>query len=262
MRMRRHHGRTAAGRSIKFKIGPVWAVFSDYLYIFAASINIHNISIMRRIVFLIIAAAMVLPACAQYDNYGRQGDGFQRYSDEHNIYYGLRLGLAVSTVNSDDDYLDGGSAQAGLNLGAIIGFQLSPAAPVFLESGLLYTEKGGKGKYNGSKFTYDLNYLEVPILIKYRYDIDGDLSVQPFGGGYVAYGVGGKVKNFGDRGTNSSFSEDYFKRFDGGLKIGCGVEYQMIYAEVAYDFGLYNICHSDFESSHNGCFYINCGVNF
>ena len=40
------------------------------------------------------------------------------------------------------------------------------------------------------------------------------------------------------------------------------MEYQMIYGEVAYDFGLSNICHSDFDSSRTGCFYINCGVNF
>jgi hypothetical protein len=27
-------------------------------------------------------------------------------------------------------------------------------------------EKGGEGKYQGSKFTYSLNYLEVPLLLK------------------------------------------------------------------------------------------------
>ena len=36
----------------------------------------------------------------------------------------------------------------------------------------------------------------------------------------------------------------------------------MIYAEIGYDLGIANICHNDFDSSHNGCFYINCGVNF
>lgn len=216
---------------------------------------------MKKLMLAIMGVVMSVPALAQY--------GYPinpSYAEEHNVYYGLRLGLALSAVNSDDDRLDGGSVQAGLNLGAIIGFQLSPAAPVYLETGLFYTEKGGKGKVEGVKFTYDLNYLELPIIAKYKYDVDGDLSVQPFAGGYLSYGVGGKVKNFGrtkdERATYSSFSEDFFKRFDGGLRIGCGLEYQMIYAEMAYDFGLSNICHSDFDSSHNGCFYINCGVNF
>ena len=102
----------------------------------------------------------------------------------------------------------------------------------------------------------------MPVLIKYRYELDDDLSIQPFAGGYLALGVGGKMKDYGARDVQSSFSDDRFKRFDGGLKIGCGMEYQLIYGELAYDFGLANICHSEFESSHTGCLYLNLGVNF
>lgn len=216
---------------------------------------------MKRFLFAIIGFALTLPTFAQY------GSPINSvYTADHNIYYGLRLGLALSSINSDDKYLDGGSVQSGLNVGLIIGFQLSPMSPVYLESGLVYTEKGGKGRIDGAKFTYDLNYLELPIIAKYKYYVDDDLSIQPFGGAYIAYGVGGKVKNFGhtkeDRATYSSFSEDFFKRFDGGLRIGCGMEFQMLYVEMSYDFGLANICHSDFDSSHTGCFNINCGVNF
>ena len=110
--------------------------------------------------------------------------------------------------------------------------------------------------------TYSLNYFEMPVLIKYRYELDDDLSIQPFAGGYLAIGVGGKMKDYGAREVKSSFSDKFFKRFDGGLKIGCGMEYQLIYGELAYDFGLANICHSEFESSHTGCLYLNLGVNF
>ncbi|MDE6354685.1 MAG: PorT family protein [Prevotella sp.] len=217
---------------------------------------------MKRLMFTIASIIMTLPMLAQYDAYGRTQASMPGYADERNIYYGLRLGMGISTVNSDDSDLDGGSSQTGLNLGAVAGFQLSPSAPVYLETGLFYTEKGGKGYVDNSKFTYDLNYLEIPIIVKYRYSIDDSFSVQPFAGGYIAFGVGGKVKNYSERETSSSFSENYFKRFDGGLKIGCGAEYQMIYAELAYDWGLANICHSDFDTSRTGCFYINCGVNF
>lgn len=208
--------------------------------------------------FALLGIILALPIFAQYGRYSGSYDT----GDDSGMYYGLRLGLGLATVNSDDNRLDGGSAQAGLNLGALVGFQLSPAAPVYFETGLFYTEKGGKGYVDGSKFTYDLNYLEIPLVVKYKYEIDDDLSVQPLAGGYIAFGVGGKVKNYRDRDTYSSFSEDFFKRFDGGLKIGCGVEYQLIYAELAYDIGLANICHSDFDNSRTGCFYINCGVNF
>lgn len=216
----------------------------------------------RTLLLAMLCTVMALPTFAQYgaSGYGRPFEN--SYSDDHSVYYGLRLGLALATVNSDDEQLDGGGMQAGLNIGGIIGFQLSPDTPVYLESGLSYTEKGGKGYNQGKKFTYDLNYLELPILVKYIYEIDDELSVQPFGGGYLALGVSGKVKNYADREAQSSFSQSYFKRFDGGLRIGCGIQYQLLYADLAYEFGLSNICHSDFESSHNGCMYITAGVNF
>lgn len=216
----------------------------------------------KRFFTALLGFALTMPMFAQYGYYSSRSYTVSRQGEDNEIYYGLRLGLALGTVNSDDPMLDGGSMQAGLNIGGIIGFQLSPSAPVYLETGLFYTEKGGKGYYDKKKFTFDLNYLEVPIVVKYKYEIDDDLSIQPFAGGYLALGVGGKMKNYGERTASSSFSDDYFKRFDGGLRLGCGVEYQMLYADLAYDFGLSNISHDIFESSHNGCFYINCGVNF
>lgn len=178
------------------------------------------------------------------------------------VYYGLRLGLGISTVNSDDASLDGSDAQSGLNVGFVAGLQLSYSTPLFLEGGLYYTEKGGKGTYSDKRFTYDLNYLELPVVVKYQYFASNDVAIQPFFGGYVACGVGGKVKNFGDRKAESSFSSDYFQRFDGGLRLGCGLSYQSLYMDLTYDIGLANICHDYFDTSHNRCFYINVGVNF
>lgn len=217
---------------------------------------------MKKTAMTLLALTLMMPAMAQRygQEYGKTVSS--SFTEDHSIYYGLRLGLALATVNSDDARLDGGSCQAGLNLGGVIGFQLSPVYPVYLESGLTYTEKGGKGYVEGKKFTYSLNYLEMPIIAKYRYELDSDISVQPFAGGYVAMGVGGKVKDYGERTTTSSFSSNFFERFDGGLRLGCGFEYELIYAEAAYDLGLTNISHDDFESSRNRCFYINIGVNF
>ncbi|MBR6591524.1 MAG: PorT family protein [Prevotella sp.] len=211
---------------------------------------------MKKLILSIMTILLSIPAMAQ--SYMTTED----YKKEYLYYYGLRLGMNLSTVSSDDSYLDGGDIQAGLNIGALVGFQLSPQAPVYLESGLFYTEKGGKGKNQGKKFIYNLNYLEVPVVIKYKFDVDGDFSVHPFAGGYMAWGIGGRIKNYGDRETYKTFCEDNFKRFDGGIRLGCGFEYQILYGEMAYDLGIANIGHDDFGSSKNGCFSINFGVNF
>ena len=214
----------------------------------------------KKLMTAVTGIMLAVPAFAQYSEYN--GRPAYSYRDDHKIYYGLRLGLSLSTINSDEGRLDGGSVQAGLNLVAVIGFQLGPSSPMYLESGLFDTEKGGKGRFEGKKMTYDMNYIELPVLIKYKYEVYDDLSLQPLVGGYLAVGVGGKVKDHHLQQASSSFSSDNFKRFDAGLRIGCGFEYNMAYMEMAYDFGLANLAHSDFDSSHNGCFYINCGVNF
>ncbi len=177
-------------------------------------------------------------------------------------YFGIRVGLSASHVNSDDKYLDGGDTQTGLNVGAVVGVGLTLRAPLYLETGLSYIEKGGKGTFDRKNFTYDLNYLEVPVLLKYRAPVANNLSIDPFFGGYLACGIGGKIKDFGDRKAESSFSEDNFRRFDGGLRLGVGVSYDLLYAEVGYDIGLANVCNDTFDTSHNGCFFANIGVNF
>jgi len=189
------------------------------------------------------------------------------------VYYGIRIGPAFSHVNSDDPMLDGGSLKTGLNIGGIMGVQVTQTVPVYFEFGLSYIQKGGIGyvpveNEDGSrgqmKFKYNLDYLELPFGFKYKYDFNEHMSLQPFLGGYFALGIGGKIKNFGERKAYSSFSgEEYsFRRFDGGLRFGCGLNYDLFYVEVAYEFGLANICHDAFDTSHNGCLQLSVGMNF
>lgn len=232
---------------------------------------------MKRLFMLALAAAAFwMPLSAQnycrsryynYDTgrleYGRHDNGI----GAGNMYYGFRLGPAFSFVNSDDPTLDGGNWQTGLTISALMGIPLSHSIPMYIETGLSYTEKGGRKTITNStgerkKMTYDLNYIELPIVLKYIYSIDDRFTLHPFFGGYLACGVGGKIKNFGLREAYSSFSDDAFQRFDGGLRIGCGVGFDLFYFDIAYDIGLSNICHDMFDTSHNGSLALNFGVNF
>lgn len=200
-------------------------------------------------------------------NYGSRRD-YSMYANRYDrfgidgVYMGIRIGPSFTTVDSDDKALDGGNTQTGLNLGVFGGMQLSPKAPVFIESGLMYVEKGGKNLYEGKKVTYSLHYLEIPIVVKYAIQLNEHFSVQPLAGGYFAFGVGGKAKNFGDREVSNSFSHHYFKRFDAGLRFGCGVTYDLFYADLTYYVGLSNICHDEFDTSHNRSLSLSLGVNF
>lgn len=234
-----------------------------------------DIYMMKGLVLALICAMFALPVSAQMrrgyhrpapsrhshpmrSHYGSHSD----FMLGENTYFGLRFGLSASSVHSDDQYLNGSGVQSGYIIGGVVGFQLSYFAPVFFETGLSYIEKGGKGSFGGNKFTYDLNYLEVPLVLKYRHVVAPTTAIEPFLGGYLSCGVGGQIRDFGDRAAYGSFSDNNFNRFDGGIRIGCGAAFSMLYAELGYDLGLSNISKDYFDASHNGCFFVNIGLNF
>ncbi len=219
---------------------------------------------MKKLITLLLAAALVVPASAQLQKRNR----FNHNNVEQ--YYGLRLGLNIASMSSDLSNFDTDS-RTGLAFGAVYGLQLANNTPLWLEFGAMYSEKGGENtsfvttdkdtnKEVMQKVTMRLSYLEVPVVVKYAFDVADDFYVQPFLGGYLAMGIGGKTKYYNDRTSDSSF--DNFNRFDGGLRVGCGAEYQMVYAEVGFDFGLANISDDDFNSTRTRNFFINVGVNF
>ncbi len=217
---------------------------------------------MKKIIIMIIALTATLTMWAQSGREHQNRFGFGTGGQ----YYGLRLGLNIASLSSDDVNMDLDS-RTGVNFGAVYGIQLANDTPLWLEAGLSYSEKGGKATVGGEMVKCRLSYLQVPIVVKYSFDVYEGIYVNPFLGGYLAFGVGGKQKNYGtaaanykDRHADSSF--ETFNRFDGGLRIGCGAEYQMVYAEVGFDFGLANISSDDFATTRNQCFFINIGVNF
>ena len=187
------------------------------------------------------------------------------YLGNGGTYLGFRMGVNASRVNSEATYLESNSSKAGLVAGVVLGQQLTPAAPVLFETGLLYSEKGGKSDYGGN-FSYNLNYLEVPLTFKYAIGLPNTpgMSIQPLFGGYFGVGVGGYIKDFEAREAYHSFgsSDSQFKRFDGGLKLGCGLGLQMFYAEISYNLGLANIGHNMFDETHNRGLSFSIGLNF
>ena len=117
---------------------------------------------MKKLLFLSLAViASILPASAQYYPDGRPIPPRHRHHSDNNytmgtypeqdIYYGFRIGLGGEHREPDSPQLDGNSAKSGLNVGAIVGKRLTTAAPLYFETGLFYTEKGGKSNYGSGR---------------------------------------------------------------------------------------------------------------
>ncbi len=205
---------------------------------------------MKKFLVAIMAVLFSAPSFAQYSS-----GGFSL--SESSLYYGIRLGANFSTLTGE--YIDLGT-RVGMNLGGVIGIRVSDSTPIFLESGLYYASRGAKK----DKETITTHNLEIPILIKYGIQATDDIAVLPYIGPYFSYGLGGKNK-YEDNGIvvkDDTF--DYLNRFDMGFKIGCGAEYNKLYLELGYQFGVANLAKDNptDESAHNGSLYVNFGVNF
>ena len=210
---------------------------------------------MKKFFTAIVAMMLAVPSFAQFAS-----GGFEL--DKQNVYWGARMGLALGKLSGDVGGYDG--MKAGFTLAGVVGLRLSQSAPVFLESGLYYTQRGGK---NGS-LTADLNCLEIPVLIKYGFNATENVYILPFIGPYFAYGIAGETEyeTKNDAGQTVKEKERTYKHFlnhnDMGFKLGCGLEYNMLYFEVAYQFGVANIADNDDLSTHANQLSINLGVNF
>ena len=209
-------------------------------------------TIMKKIFTAIVALMLAAPSFAQYSS-----GGFTL--DEENVYYGVRIGMTGAGLGGD---IDGLGTRVGMTLAGVVGLRVSSTTPVFLESGLYYTERGAKK----DKTVISLNYLEVPLLIKYGFKATDDIAVLPFIGPYFSYGISGKYKYPVPGGAVESHSvygdNGNIKHGEMGFKLGCGAEYNKLYLELGYQFGVSNISKVDEIDAHGHAFFCNFGVNF
>ena len=181
--------------------------------------------------------------------------------DEENLYWGVRFGITSANLGGDLDF----GSKTGMTLGGVIGLRASDSTPVFIESGLYYTERGAKK----GKLRVGYNNLEIPLVVKYGIKATDDIAVLPFFGPYFSYAFSGKTK-IQDKDGNSIISVGTFdekkwnglKRANMGFKLGCGAEYNKLYFELGYQFGITNVSKFDEVTAHSNALFANFGVNF
>ena len=154
-----------------------------------------------------------------------------------------------------------------MTLAGVVGLRVSDTTPLFLESGLYYTERGAKN--------VGYTNIEVPLLIKYGVKATEDIAVLPFFGPYFSRAFWGKTKQNvlnGETVTNAvekvgTFDEHKahtggLNRLNMGFKLGCAAEYNKLYLEIGYQIGVSNIAKDDTKTIHSNAFFANFGVNF
>ena len=176
--------------------------------------------------------------------------------------FGVNAGLNISNVSFEG--ISGGS-KTGFHAGASFEYHLLNSRPIYLETGIQFTQKGyqisGLGKANA-------NYLEVPVMVNYKFYSPAGITFYPSIGVYCGYGIGGKVKTvfddddflFEDESSDSFFGEDGFNRLDFGVRLGVSAQWQQIVLGVGYERGLINIGNG--SKAHTSNIYISLGYRF
>ncbi|HEY9046312.1 MAG TPA: porin family protein [Ohtaekwangia sp.] len=133
-----------------------------------------------------------------------------------------KAGLSLSKIHGND--ASGTDSKAGLTLG--VGFNLPLGEGAFsIQPELNYIQKGFKASEDGGTAKLNLNYLELPVLVKASF---GDVTKFYVNAGpSIAYGLSGKV----------SYEEGNMK-FSSKVKFGDGDAEDIVYINNKIDLGV------------------------
>jgi hypothetical protein len=164
--------------------------------------------------------------------------------------FGIRAGVNFQNLNGEQP-ITGDDLEFDLKVGFHVGVEADvPIAEEFyLRPGVLFSTKGAKSSDN-SDTKLNLSYVEVPVSFVYK-PVLGTGKLVIGIGPYVAFAVGGKIKNGTE--TDIEFEKEisvaqwnsgtpYLKGFDAGGNIFFGYEFtQNIFAQINAQLGLVNI---------------------
>lgn len=222
---------------------------------------------MKKFFYLIIALALSTGNAMAFENEPAEGLSFM----------GL-FGMNVSKLqnNQVED-----KAKAGAMLGIRADYVLPKAHGTYLTAGIDWTMKGGKGTIfmtDGvdqvdATSKYALHYIEVPIRVGFRYNLNEEVGLYAEIGPYFAVGVGGRHKCSVDADGSDArqFEDDYsynafknydydpinnparltYQRWDAGIGFRIGAEYNQRYnLLIGADWGLADIYRTSLRDAY------------
>ena len=164
--------------------------------------------------------------------------------------WGIRGGLNISSLGDyehivsryEDSELD---SKSGIYAGVFTQFQVS--GNLGIETGLFYSQLGGKDKENDRNEQYKIeanpSYLQLPVELFYKFNITEKFKLYPSIGMYVGYGLPGDLKTHGtvanqDIGSKVDYFGDFGNEFDFGATAGINAQYGRFILGAHYDRGL------------------------
>lgn len=212
-------------------------------------------SILMMTAFVICVALIASPAMAQM---------------KFNL--GITAGVGMSNATMKDSA--GTSAEGKkmkLGFGGGIFARIIPSEQICIQPEVRYAMKGVKWDDVGTStdMKTELNYIEIPVLVKYMIPSQSQFKPTIFVGPYVGILVSAKDKGTEDGVAYDTDIKDYLKSTDFGAVVGVGFDYKigesgMLTFDARYSLGLSNVGKDPVgdESFKNNCIGINVGYAF
>jgi hypothetical protein len=165
------------------------------------------------------------------------------------IKLGVKGGFSLADLTFKPELTD---SPLTSKAGAVGGISLNVGIASFfsLQPEVLYVQKGTKGSdtVEGVEITgkYELDYVEVPLLLNFSFAKEGSSFVPSiFAGPYAGFNARAKIKVTEDGESYSEDFKDSVKDTEFGLTFGIGlgkkIGHGKIVLDVRYDLGLTNI---------------------
>lgn len=143
--------------------------------------------------------------------------------------------ITVPTGTSSESY----STRVGIGIGAVVDKVLTGQVILHLEP--MFLQKGANASNSVVDLKYKVNYLEIPIMVKYAFQINSVLEPYAMAGPSLGFLTSAK---FEDDEGNSQNEKDNTSAFDFGVGLGGGVSFPhenlTFFAETRYVLGLTN----------------------
>lgn len=152
------------------------------------------------------------------------------------VGFGIKAGMNIANMRSDRSALSfarlrfcGGGFLA-VGLGDI--FVIQPEA--------LYTQKGVRWHviswtFESLQETYELDYIEIPLLVKLVLPIKGGIKPNLFCGPYFAINVNAKYGYVTPIASEELDYDEYVKDIDYGIVFGGGVDFALKKGKIVFD---------------------------
>jgi len=189
---------------------------------------------------------------------------FLLFSQEDSQFqFGVRVGgdLYTSTLKGASK-----KVMPGYLVGLTMQYELGEET-TFLQTEVSFATKGTVlkgtqsiegGGTNAWTQRFNLQYIQVPVMIAYKLKIDTDFHLYFRGGIYGAYGIGGKttfktkykgVDLEDTENKQDSFGDNGLKKFDLGVRFGSGLEFEKFTVGIDFEYGFLDLSRGNSDLS-------------